>query len=267
MEKLLKIIIMKTFTIFIIILFTTQIILAQKATELSRFSAPNAAQAVAVDSLYFYAISNSKIVKHKKSDGSVVKEQKYPFKHLNGGIIIDGKLYCANSNFPEVPMASSLEIFDPNTLEHIGSHSFGLYVGSFTWIDRWQGDWYLMFVHYENYAQEGMKGVAYSALIRTDSLFRQKGGWMLPKALIERLRPESISGGSFTTDGKLYLSPHHHEEVYVCQIPKMGYEIELVKTIPVPFQGQGLAWDRYQPGVLWGMHREKREVISVRIEE
>lgn len=258
---------MKPLFILITILFITKIIFAQKATELSRFSAPNATQAVAVDSLYFYAISNSKIVKHKKSDGSIVIEQKYPFKHLNGGIILDGKLYCANSNYPEVPMASSLEIFDPKTLEHIGSHSFGLYIGSFTWIDRWEGDYYLMFVHYENYAQEGTKGVAYSALIRTDSLFRQKGGWMLPKALIERLRPESISGGSFTEDGKLYLSPHHWEEVYVCQIPKMGYEIELVKTIPVPFQGQGLAWDRYQPGVLWGMHREKREVISVKIEE
>lgn len=258
---------MKIIIKLIIVTFAFQITYAQTATELSRFSAPNATQAVAVDSLYFYAISNSRIVKHKKSDGTVVKEYKGPFKHLNGGIIMDGKLLCANSNYPEVPMASSLEIFDPVTLEHIGSHSFGHYVGSFTWIDRWQGDWYLMFVHYENYAQEGTKGVAYSALIRTDSLFRQKGGWVLPKALIERLRPESISGGSFTEDGKLYLSPHHWEEVYVCQIPKMGYEIELLKTIPLPFQGQGLAWDRYQPGVLWGMHREKREVISVKIAE
>lgn len=238
---------------------------AQKASELSRFDAPNATQAVAVDSLYVYAISNSKIVKHRKSDGSVVKEYQGPFKHLNGGIILDGKLYCANSNYPETPMTSSLEIFDPETLTHIGSHSFGLYVGSFTWIDRYQGDWCLMFVHYDNYAQEGNKGVAYSALIRTDEQFRQKGGWMLPKTLIDRLRPESISGGSFEGD-LLYLSPHHHEEVYVCRLPKMGYELELLHTIPVPFQGQGLAWDRYQPGVLWGMHRQKRQVISVKIE-
>lgn len=256
---------MKKNIIILVTLFTNQIILAQTATELSRFSASNATQAVAVDSLYFYAISNSRIVKHKKLDGSVVKEYKGPFKHLNGGIIIDGKLLCANSNFPETPMASSLEIFDPETLEHIGYHSFGIFVGSFTWIDRWQGDWYLMFVHYENYAQERDKGVAYSALIQMDTAFRQKGGWILPKQLVERLRPESISGGSFTEDGKLYLSPHHWEEVYVCQIPKMGYEIELLKTIPVPFQGQGLAWDRYQPGVLWGMRRDTKEVISVRI--
>lgn len=238
---------------------------AQKATEIARFSAPNATQAVAVDSLYFYAISNSKIVKHRKADGVVEKEYIGPFKHLNGGIIIDGKLYCANSNYPEVPMASSLEIFDPTTLTHLGSHSFGLYQGSFTWIDRLGADWYLMFVHYENYAQERGKGVEYTSLVRMDTAFRQKGGWILPKKLVERLRPESISGGSFQGEF-LYLSPHHWEEVYVCRIPQLGYELEWVATVPVPFQGQGLAWDRYQPGVLWGMHRQKREVIAVRVE-
>lgn len=257
---------MNKYLIIIIFLCVANFSFAQTVTERTRFSAPNATQAVAVDSLYFYAISNSKIVKHRKSDGSVVFEKTYPFKHLNGGIIIDDKLYCANSNFPEVPMASSLEIFDPETLNHIDSHSFGIFAGSFTWIDRWDGDWYLMFVHYENYAQERDKGVAYSTLIRMDGEFRQKGGWILPDTLVERLRPESISGGSFTEDGQLYLSPHHHEEVYVCRIPKGGYEIELLKTIPVPFQGQGLAWDRYQPGILWGMRRDTREVISIKIE-
>lgn len=47
----------------------------------------------------------------------------------------------------------------------------------------------------------------------------------------------------------------------------MGYEIEWLKTIPVPFQGQGLAWDPYQPGVLWGMRRDTKEVISIKINE
>lgn len=240
---------------------------AQSVTELSRFSAPNATQAVAVDSLYFYAISNSKIVKHKKSDGSVVQTYEGPFKHLNSGIIIDGKLYCSNTNYPQAPMASSLEIFDPETLEHIGSHSFGHFVGSFTWIDRWQGDWYVMFVHYENNGQERDKGVAYTSLIQMDEKFRRQAGWILPEDLVDRLRPESISGGSFGADGKMYLSPHHFEEIYICELPDYGYELKWVKTIEVPFQGQGLAWDRFQPGVLWGMRRDTREVISLRIED
>lgn len=253
--------------LYLIAFLTLEVVAAQNVVEIARFAAPNATQAVAVDSLYFYAISNSRIVKHRKTDGGVVKEYRGPFKHLNSGIIIDGKLYCANTNYPDTPMASSLEIFDPETLEHIGSHSFGIFMGSFTWIDRWQGDWYLMFVHYENYAQERDKGVNYSALVRMDSEFRQKGGWVLPKEVVQRLKPESISGGSFTSDGKLYLSPHHFEEMYLFELPTYGYELKWAGTFPVPFQGQGFSFDRYQPGVVWGMHREKREVVAVRVEE
>lgn len=256
---------MRPLLFFYCIFWFAQLGYTQTVTELARFSAPNATQAVAVDELYFYAISNSKIVKHRKTDGSVVKTYSGTFKHLNSGIILEGKLYCANTNYPELPMASSLEIFDPKTLEHIGTHSFGMYIGSFTWIDRWKKDWYLMFVHYENYAQERNKGVEYSSLVQMDKAFRQKGGWTLPKALVERLRPESISGGCFAKDGKLYMSPHHFEEIYVMQIPSQGYELEWIKTIPVPFEGQGFALDPAQDGVLWGIHRKQREVICIRI--
>lgn len=245
--------------------FITQIIIAQTFIEKARFSAPNATQAVAVDSLHFYSISNSKIVKHLKSNGSVVLEKKYPFKHLNSGIIIDGKLFCSNSNYPEVPSASSLEIFDPNTLDHIDSHSFGISVGSFTWIDRLGNDWFLMFVHYENYAKEEGKGVGHTMLIRTDSLYRQLEAWILPKSLVERIKPESISGGSFNKNGYLFLNPHHFEELYICRIPKMGYALEHIKTLQVPFQGQGLAWDPYEADLLWGMRRDTREVICIKI--
>ena len=225
--------------VFWIFLLTIQFSFAQEYQELQRYDAPNATQAVAVDSLYFYTISNSKIIKRKKSDGEIVAEWTGKLKHLNSGIVIDGKLYCANTNYPELPMASSLEIFDTETLTHIGNHSFGIYIGSFTWIDRWEEDWYIMFVHYENYAQERDKGVAYTTLIQTDSLFRRKSGWTIPKKLVDHLKPTSVSGGTFTKDGQLLLSPHHFEEVYLYQIPKMGYELELIKTIKVPFQGQG----------------------------
>lgn len=238
---------------------------AQRVTELQRFKAPNATQAVAVDSLFFYTISNSKIVKRSKADGAVLAEWQGPLKHLNSGIVLDGKLYCANTNYPELPMASSLEIFDTETLQHIGNHSFGIYLGSFTWIDRWQDHFYLMFVHYENRAQERGKGVEYSTLIRTDSLFRREAGWTVPKTLTDHLRPTSISGGTFTSDGLLVLSPHHFEELYIVQLPTIGYELEWLQTIPVPFQGQGLALDRYQEGVIWGIHRENKEVIAIKV--
>ena len=255
---------MKSLTTVVFAFFALSLY-AQSVEELGRFPAPNATQAVAVDSLYFYTISNAKIVKRRKVDGKVVKEWQGPLKHLNSGIVLDGKLYCANTNYPEVPMASSLEIFDTETLEHVDSHSFGLYAGSFTWIDRYQGDWYLMFVHYENQAQEQGKGVEYSTLIQMDSTFQRKAGWVLPKPLVERVRPYSISGGSFAEDGTLYLTHHHHEEIYRCRLPKMGYTLEWLDTMEVPIQGQGMAWDRSQPGVLYGIHRQNREVVRLRI--
>jgi hypothetical protein len=84
--------------------------------------------------------------------------------------------------------------------------------------------------------------------------------------LVERLRPESISGGFFTPDGKLLLSPHHFEEVYLCSLPSYGYELIWEKTLPAPFQGQGICLDPFQPGLIWGIHREKREIICALIE-
>lgn len=254
------------FTVLMILGLSISVLQGQTVTELKRFPAPNATQAVAVDSLHFYTISNSKIIKRQKSDGKIVTEWSGPLKHLNSGIVMDGKLYCANTNYPELPMASSLEIYDTKTLEHIGTHSFGIYLGSFTWIDRWEDDFYLMFVHYENYAQERDKGVAYTTLIRTDEQFRRKSGWTIPKKLVDHLKPTSVSGGSFTADGRMIFSPHHFEELYVFQFPKMGYEVEWVETIPVPFQGQGFAFDRFDENVLWGIRRDNREVIAIRID-
>jgi len=255
------------FALILISLIHCSFLLAQEAqvTELKRYKAPNATQAVAVDSLHFYTISNSKIIKRKKSDGAVVDQWEGPLKHLNSGIVFGDKLYCANTNYPELPMASSLEIFDTKSMKHAGNHSFGLYVGSFTWIDIWEDDYYIMFVHYENYAQEGDKGVAYTTLIQTDSLFRRKSAWTIPKKLVDHLKPTSVSGGTFLPDGNLLLSPHHFEEVYIFSLPQMGYELVWKETIPVPFQGQGIAVDPFDD-TIWGIHRKNKEVIQIKLE-
>jgi len=238
---------------------------AQEVEEIFRISALNATQAVAVDETHFYTISNSKIVKRNKSDGKVVDFWEGPLKHLNSGIVLDGKLYCANTNYPETPMASSIEIYDPKTLEHIDTHSFGIYAGSLTWIDRYEGKWYAMFVHYDEKGKERDLDASYTTLVQFDDQWRRTGGWTVPKDLVDRLRPMSISGGSFGENGMIYCSPHHFEEIYILKLPEMGYELEWLETIEVPFQGQGLAIDRYQAGVIYGIHRKNREVISIRI--
>src|SRR5207249_1154302 len=100
---------------------------------------------------FFYAINNHTIAKYRKATGERVAlwegGANGEIIHLNAGGIFDGKLYTVHSNYPGVPMLSSLEIFDPATLQHIGTHSFGRADGSFTWLDRRGDCWIACFVH------------------------------------------------------------------------------------------------------------------------
>ena len=49
---------------------------------------------------------------------------------------------------------------------------------------------------------------------------------------------------------------------------KAGWIVKVlgVKTVEVPFQGQGIAIDRYEQGVVYGIHRGNRKVIAVNVE-
>src|SRR5690606_36702816 len=107
--------------------------------EQRRFNVPEARQGVAVDAEHFYAIDNRVIAKYTKSTGALVQRweasETVPLVHLNAGVVVGRKLYCAHSNYPHYPDTSSVEIWDTGTLEHIGSKSFGITDGSLTWID------------------------------------------------------------------------------------------------------------------------------------
>ncbi|MFB6097537.1 MAG: hypothetical protein ABEK84_00165, partial [Salinibacter sp.] len=85
-----------------------------------QFSAPEAFQAVAVDDEYVYAIDSHAIGKYDKTTGKRVDRwtaaEEGPIHHLNSGVVIDDTLYCAHSNFPEVPMVSSIELWDVETM-------------------------------------------------------------------------------------------------------------------------------------------------------
>ncbi|HEY9342200.1 MAG TPA: hypothetical protein VIQ23_11505, partial [Hanamia sp.] len=123
----------------------------QQAVEIQRYKINDSIhlQGIAVDKGFFYVIANNSIFKYNKKEGRMVgnfegKREGF-LKHLNSGIVIKNKLYCAHSNFPDSPMASSIEIFDTGTMEHIGSHSFGLFGGSATWIDEKDGYWWVAF--------------------------------------------------------------------------------------------------------------------------
>lgn len=230
-----------------------------------RFAAAEAIQGVAVDKESFYAVNNFAIGRYDRRSGKKLAEWKGerggPIIHLDSGVVIKGKLYCAHSNFPATPMLSSIEIWDAKSLRHIESRSLGLEPGSATWIDWHDGSWW---VAYANYTGEG--GVpgrdnTYSYLVRYDKEFRRLGSWTYPKAMTDRWEGMSNSGGFWLPDGSLLLSPHHAPELYVARLPKQGTVLELVRTIPVETQGQGIALDP-DGRTIWAIQRRTREVLA-----
>src|SRR3954447_22938823 len=108
-----------------------------KSEEVRRFPAAEAVQGVAVDAEHFYAIGNSVIAKYDKKSGKRLAgwecESGKPLIHLDSGVVHNGTISCAHSNYPNLPMVSSIETWDTATMEHSGSHSFGIFNGSATW--------------------------------------------------------------------------------------------------------------------------------------
>jgi hypothetical protein len=241
----------------------------REAREIRRFSAPEARQAVAVDDAHFYAIDNRRIGKYDRFTGARVGGWEGPadgpIRHLNSGVVIDGRLYAANSNYPERPMVSSVEIWDVATMQHVDSHSFGIHAGSLTWIDRREGFWWVVFANYENQAGEPGRGVEWTVLERYDDQWRRTGGWTLPAALVARLRPYSNSGGSWGADERLYLTGHDAGELYVVELPRSGSVMNWVGTIRATHEGQGFAWDTSRERTLFGIRRSSLEVVVLEL--
>ncbi|NLB26097.1 MAG: hypothetical protein GX820_05315 [Bacteroidales bacterium] len=228
-----------------------------------------AQQGVAVDADFFYVVNNSAIVKYNKEDGRKVAEwtdNDSVLRHLNSGIIIDGALYCINSNFPEIPMASSLEIFDPNTLEHLDNHSFGILNGSATWVDKYNGYWYVAFAHYTGGGGEEGKSNAWTRLVKFDSDWRQIESWIYPKELIKKFQNSSNSGGVILSDGKILCTGHDNYEIYLLEFPDKGYTLNWIDTFPVGSYGQGIAIEKSGDSeLIYGIIRKDKKVVVTKL--
>ncbi len=248
------------------LLLSTKLCAEDGFVELRRFDAPEAIQAVAVDDGHFYAITNSRIGKYNRESGKQVAtwraSDEYPLTHLNSGLVRDGRLYCAHSNYPKYPNTSSVEIWDTKTLEHVGSHSFGIYEGSLTWVDWHDDSWWAVFAHYTRKSTENprTKDNRWTSLIRFDGKWRRQAGWVFPQQVLDRFESNSCSGGAWGPDGALYCTGHDHGEVYRLELPKAGSTLVLTKTLPAPITGQGIAWD-HTNNLLLGISRPKRQVI------
>lgn len=227
------------------------------------FNVPEARQAIAVDDKHFYAIDNRIIAKYDKRTGQRIGEwtgpKDGPIIHLDSGAVIDGKLYAAHSNYPEWPMTSSVEIWDAATLKHIGTHSFGIERGSLTWLDYRDGVWWGAFANYNRVFDKSP--LAYgnkfnTQIVRFDKDWRVVEAWVLPDALLKKFGDMSNSGGSWGPDGKLWITGHDLPEAYALMLPEAGSVLRWVGTARMDIAGQGIAWDRSDSKVIWGIIRD-----------
>lgn len=233
--------------------------------ELRRFKATEANQGVAVDREFFYAITNAAIGKYRKGTGERVGgwqgEKNGHIKHLNAGVVIGDKLYCAHSNFPELPEQSSVEIWDTATMQHIGEHRFDKPPGSLTWVVRRGDAWFACFAHYKKTSDPALTRV-----VKFDAEWKPLATWGFPAALIEKFAGNSSSGGAFGPDGHLFVTGHDARELYVIDVPEKGGELIWRSTIPISTAGQAFAWDPNEADVLYAIERKSKEVVVSRIQ-
>jgi hypothetical protein len=166
-------------------------------------------------------------------------------------------------------MASSIEVFDTETMSHIFSMGLGvLEEGSLTWFDHLGDGWIAGFSHYDNAGGLAYKDHSYASIVRFDSQWRRQGGWMIPDSVIDRMKPYAASGGALGPDGLLYLTGHDRREMYVLAAPTLGPKLTHIATIDIDIEGQAFAFDKsVNDPIVYGISRPNREVRAFRLPE
>lgn len=234
------------------------------------YEAPEADQGVATDGVFLYAIENTVIAKYRLDTGDLVDRwigpRGGPVRHINSCYARRGRLWCANSNYPEIPMASSIEVFDTATMTPVDSHSLGLRdEGSLTWFDEIEGGLIAGFAHYRTGGGLPFKDNTYSSVLAFDTAWRRTGGWMIPPAVIERMAPHAASGGALGPDGLLYVLGHDRPELYVLARPIMGPTLVHVATIAIEAPGQAFTWSADGSRVIYAINRRPGRVMAIEI--
>lgn len=229
-------------------------------------------QGVAVDAKHFYAISNTKITQHEKETGNQIavweadrkRDSQKHFTHMNSATVIDGKLYAAHSRFPVAPNENTVEIFSigEKSLTHETTISMTGDHGSLTWIDQ-RGDstWWMCYAVYGKNENRKTRLVKYRFEDRT---FTELQNWLFPEETVAKWETMSCSGGSWGTDGLLYVTGHDSAEVHVLQIDA-NQVLRHLRTQPVPgISGQATAWDRSsEKPTLWGIVKNKHVSLNM----
>lgn len=158
-------------------------------------------------------------------------------------------------------------------MEHVSTHSFGIGLGSFTWLsfNPAENSWYGTFANYDRYQSGAMEsyGKKFNTQVaRLDAdTYEVLELFQIPDEVLGTFEIMSNSGGSWGPDGYLYLAGHDLPQVYVMEKPVVGSVLHLVAVIDVPdIAGQGIAWDRWaEEPTLIGIYRPNKQVIVTRM--
>lgn len=148
-------------------------------------------------------------------------------RHLDSCVVAGAELIGANSNYPQTPIASSVEIFGAATLRHWRSVPLGVRDGSLTVAERDDGRWWAIFANYDG--------------------------------------AHSISGGSFGADGILSVTGQDAGENHVLGIPREGPVPKHVATIAATIEGQTWAWNRSNERTICAIRCSTGEVVVPRV--
>lgn len=211
-----------------------------------------ATQAAAVDDRYIYAVANKGIAKIDRADGRELAVSEGKASHLNSAVVMDGKIYCAHSNFPLKPEKGEIMVLDPQTMKLETFHEFSGPPGSLTWALRKDGSWWCHFAHYG-------KDNGGSVLVRYDADWKETGRWTYPPEFVAEWGKMSLSGAVWQ-GGELLATGHDKKRIYRLKVPEAGKVVEWVATHPSPFPGQGIALDP-ETGGLVGIDRKRKSVV------
>lgn len=225
--------------------------------ETKRIPAPEAHQAAAADREHYYAVTNDKIAKYERASGKLVATSTGEAKHLNSAFLFGGDLLCAHSNYPAVPEESEIKLLDTKTMQLTTFHNFGNFGGSLTWCVLRENHWWC------NFAKYGEKN-AETFLVKFDRQWKEVGRWTYPASVIKELKGMSVSGGIWYQH-QLLVTGHDDGIFFVLDLPEKGTVLEHVRTVKMPFTGQGFALDPETCGLI-GINRKKRELVLAELD-
>jgi hypothetical protein len=247
-------------TVVMVGLLFAELPVGKGSYQLTRtLDSPDAMQAAVADDQFVYAISNRRVARHDRTTGELLAVSTGDAEHLNYGILHDGRMYLAHSNYPKRPEQSDLRVLEPKDMILTTHHVFESPPGSLTWALPKNGEWWCHFAHYG--ADNGR-----SVLVQYRTDWTEIRRFTYPSALVADWGRNSLSGGLW--DGDILLATgHDDQQIYRLRLPATGTVMDLVDTVPAPFTGQGFARDPATPGGLVGIHRPKRQILFARFRE